>query len=182
MSTARTELQDSRSRALWLMGALSVLMVVRAMIVWPELPPIMASHFDARGVPNGFQTRAAFMGIIFGVQAVMIVSFGVVAALMHRIPPRLINMPHRDYWLADDRVHEAIAILSTWTAWFGTGTFALTFGVFELALQANLTRTALDSTLMWLLLGGYFVGVGVAIVRLHASLKPPSDRQRARSG
>lgn len=175
-----TELQNSRRRALWLMGALSVAMALRAIVVWPELPPVMASHFDAQGIPNGFQTRGAFMSVIFGVQAVMIVAFGLVAALMHRIPPSLINMPHRDYWLSGDRIQEAIERTSTWTAWFGCGTVALILGVFELALQANLTRTPLDSTLMWLLLGGYFVGAGIGVARLYASLTPPDDWQRSR--
>jgi uncharacterized membrane-anchored protein YitT (DUF2179 family) len=162
------------------MAALSVAMVARAVVVWSDLPPVMASHFDAQGVPNGFQSRGAFMSIIFGVQAVMIVAFGVVAALLHRIPPSLINLPYREYWLTGDRMHEAIERTATWTAWFGCGTSALIFGVFELALQANLTRTPLDSTLMWLLLGGFFVGAGVGVVRLFASLKPPHDGQPTR--
>lgn len=179
--TAATELQDSRRRALWWMGALSLAMVVRAVLVWPDLPPVMASHFDAQGNPNGFQTRGAFLSILFGVQAVMLVAFGAVAALMHRIPPSLINMPHRDYWLSGDRIQEAIERTSTWTAWFGCGTVALILGVFELAVQANLTHTPLNPTLMWLLLGGFLVGVCIGVVRLHASLRPPDDWQRSRS-
>lgn len=169
-----TEAQRSRTIATWLTAALTLAMAVRAVIAWPDLPEPMASHFDGNGYPNGFQSRAAFMTIIFGVQALLAVSFMLPPRLMRLIPPRLLSLPYRGYWMKPENIGEALDRYASWSVWFGCTSAALMLGVFELALQANLALQPLNSSLMWLLVGGYLLGTLVAIVRLVVILKPPS--------
>ncbi len=164
------------------MVALGGLMLVRYAMVWPQLPDTVASHFDGRGMPNGFQSRAVFMSIMVGVQALLGFAFGVVPRLLHLLPPRMINLPHRDYWLAPahpERTTQALDRYVTWSMWFGCGSFGLMLGIFELAVRANLTREPMSPTLTWLLIGGYLLGTLIAIVRLHIMLKPPTHDTNA---
>ena len=93
-----------------------------------HLPDPVATHFDARGVPNGWMTRSGnnlFM-LIFGLAFPL---FIVVLSYAARfLPSALINIPHREYWLAPEKRLETSNYLvwgSSWLAclavWFVTG-------------------------------------------------------------
>lgn len=166
---------DTGSRRLpaLLLAGLALATAVRCAQIWPQLPPVVASHFDARGVPNGFQSRAAFVAIVLGAQLLVVFVFALTPALLHRIPPRWLNLPHKDAWLASGRLGEAIERYATWSLWFGCATAALLLGIFELAFRANLTGQPMDATLTWSLLAGYGVLTLAAIVRLYGALRPP---------
>lgn len=168
-----TDTQKSQRNAAYVMIGLTLIMAVRCMLVWSALPDPMASHFDNNGVPNAFQSRATFMSIMFGVLALLVFSFVVAPRLMRFIPPKLLNLPYRSYWIKRENVGEALDRYATWSMWFGCGTFVLMLCVFELALQANLKLQPMNPTLMWTLLGAYLVGTLVAIARLYAVFKPP---------
>lgn len=172
-----TETPSRRLPALLLAG-LGAATAVRCAMVWPRLPGVVASHFDARGVPNGFQPRAAFVAIALAAQLVVVLVFAALPALMHRIPPRWLNLPHRDAWLRAGRMDEALDRYAVWSLWFGCATAALLLAVFELAFQANLTRQPMDATLTWGLIGGYLALTVLAIVRLYAALRPPDVPRR----
>lgn len=175
MTQPTQDTQRSLRTATLLMVGIGVLMTVRCVMVWPHLPVTMASHFDGRGVPNGYQSRAVFMSIIFGVQVLLGVSFGVMPRLMHLIPPRMINLPHRDYWMTPERIGEALDRYAAWSTWFGVATFGLIFGIFELAIDANLTHEPMNPLLTWILIGGYLFGTLAGIARLYWVLMPPKQ-------
>lgn len=173
-----TNSPHSQRIASTVMVALSVLMLVRCVVAWSQLPETVASHFDGAGVPNGFQSRAMFMAIMISVQALLGFAFGVVPRLLRHMPLRMINLPHRDYWLAPEhpeRVRQALDRYVTWSMWFGCATFGLMLGIFELAVRANLTHQPMSPLLTWLLIGGYLLGTVIAIIRLHIMLKPPTN-------
>jgi uncharacterized membrane protein len=171
-----SDTRRSQQIATFVMVALGLFMLGRCVVVWPQLPETVASHFDGRGVPNGFQSRAAFVSIIVGVQALLGFVFGVLPRILRHVSPKLINLPHRDYWLVPEhpeRRKQALDRYITWSLWFGCFTFVLMIGIFELAIAANLTRTPMNPLLTWLLIGGYLLGTVLAIIRLHVLLKPP---------
>ncbi len=68
-----------------------------------HLPERVASHFDAQGNANGWTTRNQNLvtqcGLILFVAGMMQgLAWG-----LPRMPAHLINLPHRDYWLAPAR-------------------------------------------------------------------------------
>jgi uncharacterized membrane protein len=164
------EMRGSRRPAA-LLTALAAATIVRFAAAWPRLPETVASHFDARGVPNGFQSRGAFVALAVGSQLLVVAVFALLPAVLHRIPPRWINLPHKDAWLRAGRFDEALDRYAAWSLWFGCATAALLLGVFELAIRANLTRRPMDATLTWGLLGSYLLVTVFAIVRLYRSMR-----------
>ena len=170
----RTEAQRSKRVASYLTATLTVLMLIRCVIAWPDLPDPMASHFDGNGVPNGFQSRATFMSILFGTQAMLAFSFVVGPRLMRFIPPALISLPYASYWRRPQHIGEALDRYAAWSMWFLFGNFTMMFGIFELVLQSNLNLQPMNATLMWIVVGGYMVGALIGIVRLFAAFKPPA--------
>jgi uncharacterized membrane protein len=104
----------------------------------PRIPEILGSHFARGGFVNGWQTKAAF----FSTELAMIVLATVVAFGIPRIiaavPVSLINLPHKEYWLAPERRENTLAYIRVWSAWFGCGLLAFLLFVMELAFRANL--------------------------------------------
>jgi uncharacterized membrane protein len=135
---------------------------------YPRLPERVASHFDGAGEANGFQSRSMFLVFHAGAMVLVAAIFLLLPGLLHRIPPGLINMPRRDYWLAPERRESSIALMAMLLTWFGVATTALLTVVMELVLRANLPGGGgrLSPVLMWALLGAYFLFVAAWLVAI----------------
>src|SRR5262249_39729923 len=55
------------------------------------------------------------------------------------LPPSLINLPHKDYWLAPERRERTIARFSASMEWFGVALVLFLGFVYELVFIANTT-------------------------------------------
>ena len=112
-----------------------------------KLPPKIASHFDVQGRPDGWMSRAADAEILSTVALLVpaIVIGGMGGA--GRIPVSFINLPHRDYWLANNRRKAALAILVRYAIWFAALNVLFLTGAEFLIVQANLPAPhSLDMT------------------------------------
>jgi len=67
------------------------------------LPPLVAAHFDAGGLPTGWTSRETYRSVALAAAVLLplAVTFGAVLAV--RTAPRALNLPHRDYWFAPER-------------------------------------------------------------------------------
>src|SRR5258708_39310284 len=87
----------------------------------PRIPELLGSHFSRGGFVNGWQTKAAF----FATELAMIILATVVSFGIPRIiaaaPVALINLPHKEYWLAPEQREDALAYIPGWPPWVGCG-------------------------------------------------------------
>jgi uncharacterized membrane protein len=115
---------------------------------YSHLPNVVASHFDAAGVPNGWQTKQAF-AYVYG--AVLLLAAGlvfVIPPIVARSPS--INLPNRDYWLAPSRREATVNYLSAAFAWFGCAVLVLMVLVFRFAAEFNMRPTnPPDAAVLW---------------------------------
>jgi uncharacterized membrane protein len=139
-----------------------------------ELPPVMASHFDAQGRADGFQGRSAFVLTAVGMQLGFLAVFALLPWLIERMPARLINLPHRDHWLAPERKAQTVARMAVLLDWFALATVGLLAATFELVLRANLEQRPLANGPMWLLLASYFVFLALWIARFVRAFPRPA--------
>jgi hypothetical protein len=146
---------------------------LQSLAYYPQLPPVVASHFDAAGTPNGWQSKAMFFGIYWGVSLLMTLAFYALPVLLRRLPVAVINLPHRDYWLAPERRQESLASLAVYMHWFGNAMIGLLLVTFELAIEANLRRQNLPPDAMWALLAGFLIFTGAWLVRLYRRFARP---------
>src|ERR1700704_380948 len=92
-----------------------------AVFIWlssMRLPPLVASHFGASGLANGFMTRADYIvfmvAFVIGLPAfVVLVTWFAVGNAKARL-----NLPNRDYWLAPERRGGTVAFLRNGILWF----------------------------------------------------------------
>jgi uncharacterized membrane protein len=118
--------------------ALVALGAVQVSFYAPRIPELLGSHFSRGGFVNGWQTKAAF----FATELAMIILATVVSFGIPRIiaaaPVALINLPHKEYWLAPEQREDTLAYIRVWSAWFGCGLLAFLLFVMELVFRANL--------------------------------------------
>lgn len=145
--------------------------------LYPQLPDVMASHFDARGVPNGWQTKSAFFTVLIAVSVLAaVVGFGI-PMLITALPPQLINLPNKTYWLAPERRTETMNFLNGHFAWFGCALFAVVLFAINYAIQANLHPHSPPGAapLLFVIIG--FLAFAIAgTVRVFKRFGPPPDK------
>lgn len=143
----------------------------------PKLPERVASHFGARGVADGWQTPSSFLTFNLLLIGLMALTFGAMPLLIRRLPATLINVPHRDYWLAPERREETRRRLGDGLFWLGALTMVFLIGVLQLVIAANLgpPPPVLGGS-FWPLLGGYLVIVTAASVAYVRQFSRPGSR------
>jgi uncharacterized membrane protein len=142
---------------------------------YSQLPAVVASHFDARGVANGWQAKSAFFGVFVGVGVLAaVIAFGV-PRIIAALPVQLINLPNKDFWLAPEHLARTLESLSTYFAWFGCALYLILILTFDYALQYNLhPEYRPDVSRMWYILAGFGAFLIVWITRLLTRfLRPP---------
>jgi uncharacterized membrane protein len=132
-----------------------------------QLPVVVASHFDAHGVANGWQTKSTFFGVFVAVSLLaVVIAFGV-PRIIGVVPAQLINLPNKRYWLAPEHLAETLEFLNTYFAWFGCTVFLIMILTFDYAVQSNLhPDNPPDVSRMWYILAGFITFVVVWITRL----------------
>ncbi len=144
--------------------------------VYPQLPNVVASHFNGRGAANGWQTKSAFFSVFAGVSVLAaVVGFGI-PRIIAAVPEQLINLPNKQYWLAPERRAETLAFLASDFAWFACGIFLMIIFAFDYATQSNLhPEKPPNPARMWYVLGGFLLFTLVWIIRMLAKfLRPPA--------
>jgi uncharacterized membrane protein len=101
-------------------------MVITHFAVWyPSLPEQVPSKFSSSGDPVQYMEKQAFVVLMGFVQLITFVVTGGISFTIGSLPDSLINLPHKDYWLAEPQREESLRIMSSslrWiailTAWF----------------------------------------------------------------
>jgi uncharacterized membrane protein len=146
-----------------------------AVAYYPQLPERMASHFDGTGQANGWSSKMFFFGLQAFVVVVVIACFAILPAVIEGLPPRLVNLPNKDYWLAPERRAATMASVSAALTWFGCAVLAFLLAVTWLVIRVNLgLEPALPSPPMWALLAGFVLCVVLLMLRfLYLGRRPP---------
>jgi len=84
---------------------------------WPMLPERVATHFDGAGRAKGWMSRVGHLWGSLGTHLGVAGFILGLCAVMHRLPPGLLNLPNKDYWGTPERYPEACAVLREWSWW-----------------------------------------------------------------
>jgi len=146
---------------------LLLLGLVAVQIAWysPRLPHVITSHFDVAGRPNGWMSREAFVGVYVGVVLLLTVVFSGIRF----VPPSLLNLPNKEYWLAPERRAATVTRVAGELTSFANATLVLVLATFELAFRANLPGGTFAAEVMWVVLGVYLVFIVARLVRFVRS-------------
>jgi uncharacterized membrane protein len=164
---------DSRlSRLLFVL--LAIYAAVHFSYYYPQLPGVIASHFDARGTANGWQTKSVFFGVFVGMSVLSIViGFGL-AAIIGAVPMQLINLPNKQYWLAPERRTDTLEYLKAYFGWFSCSLYVVMIVAFDYAVQSNLHGDSPPSvSRLWFTLAAFMGFMLVWLIRLFRHFGQP---------
>jgi uncharacterized membrane protein len=161
---------------LWLTVGIVLALIVRIAAVWGELPGTMASHFGVSGQPDGWMSKEGFFLVMAVVGGGTVALLFAMRPFLLRLPARWINLPNREYWLAnDERRVEALRRLSWFMEWMAMATAALLAVATELAIRANLTQRSFANGPFLIFLALYFVFVIATLVLQFRAMAVPQS-------
>jgi serine/threonine-protein kinase len=166
----------SRGSGLPLLGVLAAAAIAFVFVTSAGLPDVLATHFNARGEPNAFMSRDGYR--LFMAFMIVFVPFMIAGLprLVGRHWPRLLNIPNREYWIAPERLSQALDSVYRLTTWPAAAAIALMAFVHRLVMDAHATDPPqLDSRhlLIGLALFGAFTVAWMAAFYVRFRRPPP---------
>jgi uncharacterized membrane protein len=150
--------------------AFAILFVVSTV---SQLPPMVASHFDAAGQANAFMSRSGYtrfvLCLVLGLPLVVV---AILTAVYSRASD--LKLPNRDYWLAPQRIDRTRAFLVAHGVWFGSLLVVLACFVHWLELTANRAQPPhLSNSMFAAVMIAFLLATAVWIVALTVAFRRP---------
>ena len=158
----------SKTRLILLLAVLAF--VGQMLFIYPGLPPIVASHFDAQGNANGWMTKGMFLVFEAGMLIFVVGEFLLVPRFVRRLPKNLINMPNKEYWLSDEHREETLGIFRNYFEVFGAVVVLMFVVVNQFVYQANVARSNLPSSI-WMVIVGFLIFTIVWLVKFISEFR-----------
>jgi uncharacterized membrane protein len=150
----------------YLFYALVAVALLQSVFYYPQMPAVVASHFDGTGVANGWSSRNVFFAIYLAMVAMLI---GIFICLPRRSGERgklRMNIPNREYWLAPQRRGQTMEFFRRQMMVLGIVHLLLAIFTVQLAILANLQQESRLHASMWWALGSYFLFLGLWLTHL----------------
>ena len=147
--------------------------LLQTVFYYPQMPDVVASHFDGSGAADGWSTRTVFFAIYLAI-------IGLVVAVFTFLPGRFgeqgklrMNLPNRDYWLAPERRQQTLVFFQRQMMILGIAHLLLAIYTIQLAIIANLQQAGqLHSSIFWAL-GLYCLFLAVWLIRFFLQFRKP---------
>lgn len=133
--------------------------LIAALLARSDLPEKVATHYDLAGNPDDWMSRDGFLLLWVGLMVGVALLFTILSWLLPRIPNGLINMPHKDYWLAPERREETLADVMATMHWIGAATMLFLVVLFRVTWVANLTESGTLGSGFWVAMVAFLVVV-----------------------
>ena len=143
------------------LAALLVVIAAQTAYHYVTLPAVVASEFDAAGNAQGFMSKGAFVSmqllVTFLICEIPLVGF---------LPDRMLDLPHKDYWLAPQQRRQTRRWLTGVLLWLTNATLLFVTALKELICRANYRPKSEMGMALWAVVAAYLPFVAVMSVGL----------------
>lgn len=149
-------------------------------LLWyaPRLPAVVPSHFDAAGVADGWMAKGSFLAFLAGVTVLYFGVFLAAVTLVRKAPESLINLPHKDYWMAPERAAATRRTVVRELFKMAAATQALHIVMTQLTVEVALGRRPGLGAIWWLALAAYLAILLWWIVALYRRFRRTAGADR----
>lgn len=137
---------------------------------YPNLPNLMATHFNGAGEADGWMSKPNFFLFEVGILLLIVLQFTFMPWIIGKFPTGLINMPNKEFWFAEERRASTLGIIGHFFEWLSILLVALFIGINQLTFRANLTREPLSS-MSFVIVGAFFGFVIVWTISFYRRFK-----------
>jgi uncharacterized membrane protein len=143
-----------------------------------NLPPRMASHFNAEGIADGFMSKESYtytmLSVVVGVPGLL----ALMALVLGKLPTSLINIPNREYWLTPENRSTTFNTLNLWMGVLACFILIFLTYVHWLVIQANAQQPpAMPAPDLYLGLIFFLVLIGIWSILLLRQFKLPDAKK-----
>jgi uncharacterized membrane protein len=132
-----------------------------------QLPERVATHFGMHGEPNGWTPKPSAVMMTGGFGIGLPLLFVALSILLRFLPPELMNLPHREFWLAPERRNATYAFISRQLIWLSCMLVCFIAACNWLTVQANnSTPVRMPNDQFLIVLGTFLAALIVWIVNL----------------
>ena len=162
-----------------------ILALVQGAVYYAQLPDVVASHFDAAGQGGRLDGEAGVRGDGPGDPRRHLPLFLGVGAI--RWPDQMVNLPHKEYWLAPQRREATWGQVRRYLDLLGAATLAFLLVVQQGVIEANLDAASrrLPADTFWWSFATYLAVVALlvaAMVRRFLRVPGGGDSLLAKGG
>jgi uncharacterized membrane protein len=155
-----------------LLAFLVVLYLAGVVATVPLLPERMATHFNAAGQADGWMTRSGYLAFNATLGVALPLFILLIVYLSRFLPASLVNIPHREFWLAPERRALAQTALLDHSFWLACLMVAFFAALHAVTIVANRrTPAALPNTVFFPVLGAFLLGTGLWIYFLYRKFR-----------
>ena len=140
---------------------------------YPQLPGRMASHFNIEGHANAYMPKDMFLKLHLGIAGLLSAVFLVLPMIIVRLPPSLINLPNKDYWLDPERRDHTGRVIQSFLVGYGNAVLLLLVVVFGDTMRASLMPVPHLSNRIWAMLAFLFGFMVLQTVRFFRAFRLP---------
>jgi uncharacterized membrane protein len=142
-----------------------------------QLPEPVASHFGVSGQANGWMSRSAYLMFMAAVGFGLPLFITALSVTTRFVPDALVNLPHKDYWLAPERRAATFGYLGRHSLWLAAMMVVFLTGLNLLTVLANRPPSPhLSNTLVWALAGAFLAGTALWAVALYRHFQAPTPQ------
>jgi uncharacterized membrane protein len=156
---------------------LAVVAAVQVAHYYPRLPESIAVHFGPRLEADGWQGRQGFAITYACVEAAVVVMTLGMRLLIGRVPVGMVNIPHRDYWLAPERRKETLRCVMAQVDWIMVAMLAYLIAIAQVIFDANVHAAGRPPALpgdFWVVVVAFLAAIAWFIVGIYRRFgKPP---------
>jgi len=150
--------------------------VILTLISLLILPSEVAIHFVRNGIPDSWAPRETNAIIFLVIQLPLFILFYSASILPLKIPPKLLSLPNKNYWLKEENISRIKPKLTSLMLEFGCALFCFLLGTGLLTLEANLADPVrLNETLFFPLFIAFMLYTGYWCVKFAMAFKIPED-------
>lgn len=137
---------------------------------YPNLPEMMASHFNASGTADSWMPKNSFFIFEGVILLIILVHFFFLPRFIDKFPDSMINLPNKDYWLAAENRQETFSYIKNFFEWFFIGILGVFIAINELVFRANLTKQDLSNN-VWIILVVFIIYVFTLLIKFIIRFK-----------
>jgi hypothetical protein len=152
--------------------------VILTLISLLILPSEVAIHFRRNGIPDSWAPKETNAIIFLVIQLPLFILFFYASILPLKIPPKLVSLPNKNYWLKEENISRIKPKLVSLMLEFGCALFTFLLGTGLLTLEANLaTPVRLNETLFFPLFILFVLYTGYWCVKFTLAFKIPGNKK-----
>lgn len=151
--------------------------VILTLISLLIIPSEVAIHFGRNGIPDSWAPKETNAIIFLVIQLPLFILFYSASILPLKIPPKLLSLPNKNYWLKEENISRIKPKLAPLMLEFGCALFCFLLGTGLLTLEANLADPVrLNERLFFPMFIAFMLYTGYWCVKLTLAFKIPGNK------